>query len=196
MQLPRYVFPAAFAVAIAACSALDRNLPTAPGMPSAPSQPTAPSVPSASLPSAPTQPEATTAPSTTIAPPAISATVPSTSAASAAPAAPKTLKSAMKGIEEDWKLLEQQLAAPATMDLAKMAVAADRVAAVMKLAYDPWEDKEVPDFAKFARESEGAFLDLAAKARGGDAEAIKALAKTLQPQHCARCHDAYEHVHG
>lgn len=193
MQLPRYVFPVAFAVAVAACSALD-STPTTPSMPST-AQPSAPNAPTApSAPTAPTAPSAPTVP-TVPAAPSVPAAVVTPSAGSAA-APPKTLKAAMKGIEDDWKLLEQQLAAPAAMDLAKMAVAADRVAAVMKLAHDPWEDKEVPDFAKFARESEAAFLDLATKARGGDADAIKALAKTLQPQHCARCHDAYEQVHG
>lgn len=186
MQLPRHVFPVAFAVAVAACSALDQGAPTTPSLPST-AQPSAPTAPSA-----PTVPAA---PSPAIAAPSVPAAV-GAPAAGSSPAAPKTLKAAMKGIEDDWKLLEQQLAAPAAMDLAKMAVAADRVAAVMKLAHDPWEDKEVPDFAKFARESEAAFLDLATKARAGDADAIKALAKTLQPQHCARCHDAYEQVHG
>lgn len=110
-------------------------------------------------------------------------------------AAPKSLKSAMQGIEDDWKQIEQGLAA-ATADLPAMAKAAERVAAVMKLGYDPFEDKEVPNFAQLARESEAAFLDLAKKAAAGDAAGVKAMAKTLQPQHCARCHDAYEEVHG
>lgn len=172
----------AAAAAIAACSALDRSVPTAP---SAPSAPTAPTVTTPSTPAAPTAP-AVAAP-----------TVPAVAITPAAPAAamPKSLKAAMEGIEEDWKLLEKAVAAPAG-DLAPVAAAADRVAAVMKLAYDPWEDKEVPGFAKFAREAEAAFRDLAQKARAGDAAAIKELGKTLQPQHCARCHDAVEQVHG
>ena len=45
----------------------------------------------------------------------------------------------------------------------------------MKLAYDPWEDKEVPNFGQLAREAEAAFLDLAAKAAAGDATAVKAM---------------------
>ncbi len=101
----------------------------------------------------------------------------------------------MKGIEDDWKLVEKGLES-ATPDLPAMAKAAERVAAVMKLGYDPFEDKEVPNFAQLARESEAAFLDLAKKAAAGDAAGVKAMAKTLQPQHCARCHDAYEEVHG
>lgn len=111
-------------------------------------------------------------------------------------AAPKNLKSAMKGIEDDWKRIEAGLASNPASDLAAMAAAAQRVAAVMKLAYDPWEDKEVPDFGKFAREAESALLELAKKAGAGDAAAVKELGKTLQPQHCARCHDAVEAVHG
>lgn len=125
------------------------------------------------------------------------------SAAAAAPAAPtpaaalpKNLKSAMKGIEDDWKRIEAGLASNPVRDLAAMAAAAQRVAAVMKLAYDPWEDKEVPDFGKFAREAESALLELAKKAGAGDAAAVKEMGKTLQPQHCARCHDAVEAVHG
>ncbi|MBM3961228.1 MAG: hypothetical protein FJ306_04905 [Planctomycetes bacterium] len=122
-------------------------------------------------------------------------TVAAQPAAPSAPAAPKSLKSAMKGIEDDWKQIEHGLAA-ATADLPAMAKAAERVAAVMKLGYDPFEDKEVPNFAQLARESEAAFLDLAKKAAAGDAAGVKAMAKTLQPQHCARCHDACEEVHG
>jgi hypothetical protein len=110
-------------------------------------------------------------------------------------AKPKDLKSAMKGIEDDWKLIETGLEA-ASADLPAMAKAAERVAAVMKLGYDPFDDKEVPNFAQFARESEAAFLDLAKKAAAGDAAGVKAMGKTLQPQHCARCHDAYGEVHG
>lgn len=109
---------------------------------------------------------------------------------------PKTLKAAMKGMEEHWQRIEKSLAANPVGDLQAMATDAQRVAAVMKLAYDPWEDKEVPHFGQLAREAEAAFLDLAAKAADGDATAVKALQKTLQPQHCARCHDAVEAVHG
>jgi hypothetical protein len=115
----------------------------------------------------------------------------------AAPAAlPKSLKVAMQGIEEDWKRIEAGLAADPVTDLTAMAVAAERVAAVMKLAYDPWEDKEVPDFGKLAREAEAAFQELAKRAAAGDAAAVKAMQKTLQPQHCARCHDAVEEAKG
>jgi hypothetical protein len=126
------------------------------------------------------------------------AAAPGTAPAAATPVAPlpKSLKVAMQGIEEDWKRIEAGLAANPVTDLAAIAGAAQRVAAVMKLAYDPWDDAEVPDFGKFAREAEAAFHDLAAKAAAGDAAAVKALQPTLQPQHCARCHDAYEAVKG
>jgi hypothetical protein len=155
----------AFATLVAACSSVEEQ-------PAVAAQPAAPIAPVAAVPAAtPTPATATTT------------------------AAPKSLKSAMQGIEDDWKQIEQGLAA-ATADLPAMAKAAERVAAVMKLGYDPFEDKEVPNFAQLARESEAAFLDLAKKAAAGDAAGVKAMAKTLQPQHCARCHDAYEEVHG
>lgn len=155
----------AFATLVAACSSVAEQ-------PAVAAQPAAPIAPVAAVPAAtPTPATATTT------------------------AAPKSLKSAMQGIEDDWKQIEQGLAA-ATADLPAMAKAAERVAAVMKLGYDPFEDKEVPNFAQLARESEAAFLDLAKKAAAGDAAGVKAMAKTLQPQHCARCHDAYEEVHG
>ncbi|MFN7672495.1 MAG: hypothetical protein ACK5S5_18925 [Planctomycetota bacterium] len=155
----------AFATLVAACSSVAEQ-------PAVAAQPAAPIAPVAAVPAAtPTPATATTT------------------------AAPKSLKSAMQGIEDDWKQIEQGLAA-ATADLPAMAKAAERVAAVMKLGYDPFEDKEVPNFAQLAREAEAAFLDLAKKAAAGDAAGVKAMAKTLQPQHCARCHDAYEEVHG
>ncbi len=159
----------AFAALVAACSSVQEQ-------PTVAAQPAAPTAPAASA--APAAPAAPIAP-----------------VAAAPTAAPKSLKSAMKGIDDDWKQIEQGLAA-ATADLPAMAKAAERVAAVMKLGYDPFEDKEVPNFAQLARESEAAFLDLAKKAAAGDAAGVKAMAKTLQPQHCARCHDAYEEVHG
>lgn len=120
--------------------------------------------------------------------------VPVQTAAAAASATPKSLKAAMEGIEEDWHLVEKQVLAP--NDLPAVAKAAERIAKVMHLAYDPWEDKEVPEFAKLAREAEAAFVELAQRATAGEAEAVKTMGKTLQSQHCARCHDAVEAVHG
>ena len=102
----------------------------------------------------------------------------------------------MKGIEDDFKSIEKALEPGATADLKALAAAAERVAAVMKLAYDPWEDKEVPNFGKLAHEAEAAFRAFAAKAAAGDAAVVQELGKTLQPQHCARCHEAVEQVHG
>lgn len=189
MRQPRLVAFFAFAAAVAACNGLDQP-PSVPSAPSAPTAPAAPSVPDA--PAAPSVPAAPAAPAVPAQP-----TVPAVAVAPAGgqPAAPKTLKSAMKGIEDDWKSIEKGLES-ATPDLAAMAKAAERVAAVMKLGYDPFEDKEVPNFAQLARESEAAFLELAKKAAAGDTAGVKAMQKTLQPQHCARCHDAYEEVHG
>jgi hypothetical protein len=137
-----------------------------------PEAPPVPNVPSTSAPVAP------------VAPVAVATEAPK----------PKSLKAAMEGIEEDWHLLEKQVVQAS--DLPATAAAAERIAKVMHLAYDPWEDKEVPDFGKLAREAEAAFLELAKKAAAGDAEAVKAMGKTLQLQHCARCHDAVEAVHG
>lgn len=135
-----------------------------------------------------TPPPAPSAPATT--------TIPAAAVQPAKDAKPAdTLKSAMKAMEDDWTLIEKSLAAPPA-DLTGIAKAAEHVAVVMKLAHTRFEDKEVPKFAEFGREAEAAFLDLAKKAKAGDADAIKALAKTLQPQHCARCHDAVEAVHG
>jgi hypothetical protein len=166
----------AFAALVAACSSVEEQPAVAaqPAAPSAPAAPAAPIAPLAAVPAAAPTPTTTTATAT---------------------AAPKSLKSAMQGIEDDCKQIEQGLVA-VTADLPAMAKAAERVAAVMKLGYDPFEDKDVPNFAQLAREAEAAFLDLAKKAAAGDAAGVKAMAKTLQPQHCARCHDAYEEVHG
>lgn len=169
MRHPLFAGFVAFAALVAACSSIET--PATPSAPATPNQPSTDVVPAA--------PTAAAA----------------TAIATTNDAKPKNLKSAMKGIEDDWKLIEKGLAA-ATTELPAMAKAAERVAAVMKLGYDPFEDKEVPNFAQLARESEAAFVDLAKKAAAGDAAGVKAMAKTLQPQHCARCHDAYEEVHG
>ncbi len=174
MRTPRLVALLTLAAVIAACSAAGETpappaTPTAVAIPAAPSAPAAPAAPAIAL--TPAQPAAGTT-------------------------APKTLKAAMKGIEDDWKGLEKALEAGANADLKAVAGAAQRIAAVMKLAYDPWEDKEVPNFGKLAHEAEDAFLELVKKAKAGDAAGVQELGRTLQPQHCARCHDAVEQVHG
>lgn len=175
MRTTSLTFLLAYAALIAACTATG----------DAPKVPLAPAAPSTAAPTAPSAPKA----------PAVALT-PAAPATAAPAAGPKNLKSAMKGIEDDWKAIEDALAPGATTDLKALAVAAERVAAVMKLAYDPWEDKEVPNFGKFAHEAEDAFRAFAAKAKAGDAAGVQELGKKLQPQHCARCHDAVEQVHG
>ena len=118
-------------------------------------------------------------------------------AATTAPAGvPKSLKAAMEGIEEDWKAIEKAIETGALGDGKALGASAERCAAVMKLAYDPFEDKDVPQFATYAREAEAALKAFGAAAAKGAADEVKELGKTLQSQHCARCHDAVEKVHG
>ena len=172
----RIAHVAAFAAAIAvvACSSQDSTAPVAP----APTQ----------------QPAASAAPVAAT----VTATATATTAVVAAPA-PKTLKAAMKAIEEDWKAVEgaiDQLKKGAAPDLAATEAAARRVAQAMHAAYDPFEDKEVPNFAVMAKEAEAALNAFADHAKSGKQDALKELGKTLQDQHCARCHDATEEAKG
>lgn len=102
----------------------------------------------------------------------------------------------MKGIEDDWHAIEKAIETGTLGDGKALAAAAERCAAVMHLAYDPFEDKEVPNFATYAREAEAAFRAFAAEAAKGATERAMGLGKTLSTQHCARCHDAVEQVHG
>jgi len=131
-----------------------------------------------------------------------SAQAPVTATATAAVAvapAPTTLKAAMKAIEEDWKAVEgaiTHLKKGTAPDLAATEAAARRVAQAMHFAYDPFEDKEVPNFATMAKEAEAALNAFADHAKNGKQDAMKELGKTLQEQHCARCHDATEEAKG
>ena len=131
-----------------------------------------------------------------------SAQAPVTATATAAVAvapAPSTLKAAMKAIEDDWKKVEaaiDQLKKGAEPDLAATEAAARRVAQAMHAAYDPFEDKEVPNFAVMAKEAEAALNAFADGAKNGKKDALQELGKTLQEQHCARCHDATEEAKG
>jgi len=131
-----------------------------------------------------------------------SAQAPVTATATAAVAvapAPTTLKAAMKAIEEDWKAVEgaiDHLKKGTAPDLAATEAAARRVAQAMHFAYDPFEDKEVPNFAVMAKEAEAALNAFADHAKNGKQDAMKELGKTLQEQHCARCHDATEEAKG
>ena len=112
---------------------------------------------------------------------------------------PKTLKAAMKAIEDDWKKVEaaiDQLKKGAEPDLAATEAAARRVAQAMHFAYDPFEDKEVPNFAVMAKEAEAALNAFADGAKNRKKDALQELGKTLQDQHCARCHDATEEAKG
>ncbi len=125
-------------------------------------------------------------------------TVTATAAVAVAPA-PTTLKAAMKAIEEDWKAVEgaiDHLKKGTAPDLAATEAAARRVAQAMHFAYDPFEDKEVPNFATMAKEAEAALNAFADHAKNGKQDAMKELGKTLQEQHCARCHDATEEAKG
>ena len=125
-------------------------------------------------------------------------TVTATAAVAVAPA-PTTLKAAMKAIEEDWKAVEgaiDQLKKGTAPDLAATEAAARRVAQAMHAAYDPFEDKEVPNFATMAKEAEAALNAFADHAKNGKQDALKELGNTLQDQHCARCHDATEEAKG
>ncbi|MFM1871354.1 MAG: hypothetical protein RL398_776 [Planctomycetota bacterium] len=109
----------------------------------------------------------------------------------------KSLKSAMKSMDDDWKAVEKAIESDLQgTDLAALAKSAAHVSAIMKLAYDPFEDKEVPDFAKLAKEAEAGLMDFAKAAEAGDLAKLRELGKKLQSQHCARCHDAVEEVHG
>jgi len=128
----------------------------------------------------------------------VTATATATAAVAVAPA-PTTLKAAMKAIEDDWKKVEaaiDQLKKGAEPDLAATEAAARRVAQAMHFAYDPFEDKEVPNFATMAKEAEAALNAFADHAKNGKQDAMKELGKTLQEQHCARCHDATEEAKG
>ncbi|MEY4830598.1 MAG: hypothetical protein RLZZ562_2394 [Planctomycetota bacterium] len=131
-----------------------------------------------------------------------SAQAPVTATATAAVAvapAPTTLKAAMKAIEDDWKKVEAAIDAlkkGAEPDLAATEAAARRVAQAMHFAYDPFEDKEVPNFAVMAKEAEAALNAFADGAKNGKKDALQELGKTLQEQHCARCHDATEEAKG
>lgn len=117
-------------------------------------------------------------------------------AAAVAPAF-KSLKSAMKSMDDDWKAVEKAIETDLQgADLAALAKSAAHVSAIMKLAYDPFEDKEVPDFAKLAKEAEAGLMDFAKAAEAGDLAKLRELGKKLHSQHCARCHDAVEEVHG
>ncbi len=132
------------------------------------------------------------------APVTATATATTTVAVAAAPAH-KTLKAAMKAIEEDWKAVEgaiDQLKKGAAPDLAATEAAARRVAQAMHAAHDPFEDKEVPNFATMAKEAEAALNAFADHAKNGKQDAMKEIGKTLQDQHCARCHDATEEAKG
>ncbi len=116
--------------------------------------------------------------------------------AAVAAAAQKTLKSAMKGIEEDFKLIEKAIESGSLGDAKGLGAAASRCAAVMKLGYTTFEDKEVPNFATYSREAEAALSKFSEAATQGQTDKVMELGKTLQVQHCARCHDAVEKVHG
>jgi hypothetical protein len=128
----------------------------------------------------------------------VTVTATATAAVAVAPA-PTTLKAAMKAIEDDWKKVEAAIDAlkkGTEPDLAATEAAARRVAQAMHFAYDPFEDKEVPNFAVMAKEAEAALNAFADGAKNGKQDAMKELGKTLQEQHCARCHDATEEAKG
>ena len=77
-------------------------------------------------------------------------------------------------------------------DLKRAATVANDAAATMRLGYGPFENKQVPGFARMARDSESWLLQIALEARQAHGDLAAELYRNGRRQHCNDCHDAHE----
>ncbi len=76
------------------------------------------------------------------------------------------------------------------MDLAAIAKGAEQCANYLSLGYGVHVDRDVPDFADFARQGETWFRTMEAKAQAGEAADVRDLILKTEVKVCDRCHDA------
>ena len=77
-------------------------------------------------------------------------------------------------------------------DLKRAAAVANDAAATMRLGYGAFENKQVPGFARMARDSESWLLQIALEARQAHGDLAAELYRNGRRQHCNDCHDAHE----
>ena len=97
---------------------------------------------------------------------------------------------AMQELGQLRQTLQHTLLDTATGDLQLAADSAAAAAAIVREGYGRCERRDVPQFARFAREAESWLLQIGLEARQGHAELARELLRDGDRQHCQRCHDA------
>ena len=81
-------------------------------------------------------------------------------------------------------------------DLKRASATARQAAAVLQLGYGPFERRDVPGYAGFARAAENWLLQVAIAARQGHGDLAADAFQEGRRRHCASCHDAAERSSG
>jgi hypothetical protein len=98
----------------------------------------------------------------------------------------------METVEQRLDVVERNLAVAGTGDLRAAAAAANDAAELLRLGYGPHERKDVPAFARMARDAESWLLQVALEARQAHEELARDRFRAGHAEHCTRCHDAVE----
>lgn len=90
----------------------------------------------------------------------------------------------------DELLLPEATREPGAMDFRRIERGARRAAAFMALGHGRFEQRDVVDFARYAREAEAWLNDIAEHAARRDGVRVQELIRDGAVRHCDRCHDA------
>jgi hypothetical protein len=101
----------------------------------------------------------------------------------------------MRAIDKDMTFVEDQLKSPGFGDLRKVASSVTRSAQLVAQGYGPLEQKDVPDFAEYAHETESWLLKLAMEASLDHGELARELYQQADVNYCKKCHMASDKIH-
>ena len=107
-------------------------------------------------------------------------------------AAPQTWLAHMEALDVQCSELHRALLQSPQGDLKQAAATAQQAAATLALGYGRFENKQVPGFARYARDAESWLLQVALEARQHHGDLAADLFRTGRERHCTACHDAYE----
>jgi hypothetical protein len=98
----------------------------------------------------------------------------------------------MEALDVHCSALDKALLHTPQGDLRQAAATAQRAAASLALGYGRFENRQVPGFARYARDAESWLLQVALEARQHHGDLAADLFRSGRQQHCTACHDAHE----
>jgi len=98
----------------------------------------------------------------------------------------------MRAVKAQLQRVERALRGMPQGDLVAAAHDAQDAAAVLRLGYGTAERRDVPGYARYARDAEAWLLQVGLEARSGHGELAAEQFALGARRHCSACHDAVE----